>query len=163
MSQKVVFLDRDGTINVDYGYVYKVSDLKLLPGVEKALKLFQNMGFKLIVITNQSGIGRDLYTMTDVIKFNNALNTELEKFDVHIEEFFICPHTPEDKCCCRKPSPFMVLEAIKKYDVQETTSYLFGDKLSDIECGHNAGITSFLVTKDRSLLYWANLLTRQLL
>lgn len=161
MTQKVVFLDRDGTLNVDYGYVYKLSDLKLLPGTGEALQLFQKNGFKLIVITNQSGIGRGFYTLIDAVRFNNALNTELEKYNVHIEEFFICTHAPEDKCICRKPSPFMVLEAIKKYHIDVGASYLFGDKLSDIQCGENAEVASFLVTKDNSLLYWANLLLKQ--
>ncbi len=161
MTQKAVFLDRDGTINVDHGYVYKLSDLELLPGVVEALQLFQKNGFKLIVITNQSGIGRGFFSLTDAIMFNNALEAELGKHNVHIEEFFICAHAPEDNCICRKPSPFMVLEAIKKYHVDVEASYLFGDKLSDLECGENAGIPSFLITKDNSLLYWASLLLKQ--
>ena len=161
MAQKVIFLDRDGTINVDHGYVYKLSDLDLLPGVVDALQLFRDKGFKFIVITNQSGIGRGFYTLSDAIRFNNALNSELGKYDLHIEEFFICPHAPEEKCSCRKPYPFMVQEAIKKYHVDVEASYLFGDKDSDIECGENSGISSFLVTKENSLLYWAKILLKQ--
>lgn len=158
MNNKAVFLDRDGTINVDYGYVYEVTSLKLLPDVVDALKMFQNNGFKLIVVTNQSGIGRGLYSINDAIKFNEALRIELRKYDIHIQDFFICPHAPEDKCKCRKPSPLMVFEAIKKYHIDSGSSYMFGDKISDVQCGQNTGIQSFLVDEEHSLLYWAKLL-----
>ena len=117
---KAIFLDRDGTINVDFGYVYKTQELELLPGVAEALRIFQELGYLLIVITNQSGIGR-------------------------------------------KPSPFMVTEAMKKYEIDPSQSYMFGDKKSDTECGERSGVKSFRVTSEHSLLYWANQLKNNLL
>ena len=113
---KAIFLDRDGTINVDFGYVYKTQELELLPGVAEALRIFQELGYLLIVITNQSGIGRGYFTLEDAEQFNRALAQELEKHGVILNDFYTCPHAPEEHCECRKPSPFMVTEAIKKFE-----------------------------------------------
>ena len=143
---KAIFLDRDGTINVDFGYVYKTQELELLPGVAEALRIFQELGYLLIVITNQSGIGRGYFTLEDAEQFNRALAQELEKH-----------------CECRKPSPFMVTEAMKKYEIDPSQSYMFGDKKSDTECGERSGVKSFRVTSEHSLLYWANQLKNNLL
>ena len=131
---KAIFLDRDGTINVDFGYVYKTQELELLPGVAEALRIFQELGYLLIVITNQSGIGRGYFTLEDAEQFNRALAQELEKHGVILNDFYTCPHAPEEHCECRKPSPFMVTEAMKKYDIDPSQSYMFGDKKSDTEC-----------------------------
>lgn len=156
---KAVFLDRDGTINVDYGYVYKPEDLTLLPGVVEALQLLQREGYLLIVITNQSGVGRGYFTLEDVTKFNNLLQQTLQEQGVTITDFFTCPHAPEEHCDCRKPSPLMLHEAIGKYNIDPSQSYMLGDKKSDVECGRNAKLTSYLVTPEHSLLYWFNQIT----
>lgn len=153
---KAIFLDRDDTINVDFGYVYKTTELKFLPGAIKALQIFQELGYLLIIVTNQSGIGRGYYTLEDAELFNRAMSQELKKHAVVISDFFTCPHAPEEKCECRKPSPYMVMKAIKQYDIASAESYMFGDKKSDIECGERNGVTSFLITSEHSLLYWAN-------
>ena len=142
---KAIFLDRDGTINVDFGYVYKTQELELLPGVAEALRIFQELGYLLIVITNQSGIGRGYFKL------------------VILNDFYTCPHAPEEHCECRKPSPFMVTEAMKKYEIDPSQSYMFGDKKSDTECGERSGVKSFRVTSEHSLLYWANQLKNNLL
>ena len=144
---KAIFLDRDGTINVDFGYVYKPQELELLPGVAEALRIFQELGYLLIVITNQSGIGRGYFTPEDAELFNRALAQELEKHGVILNDFYTCPHAPEEHCECRKPSPFMVMEAMKKYDIDPSQSYMFGDKKSDTECGERSGVKSFRVTE----------------
>ena len=153
---KAIFLDRDGTINVDFGYVYKTQELELLPGVAEALRIFQELGYLLIVITNQSGIGRGYFTLEDAEQFNRALAQELEKHGVILNDFYTCPHAPEEHCECRKPSPFMVTEAMKKYDIDPSQSYMFGDKKSDTECGERSGVKSFRVTEEHPLIYWAN-------
>ena len=156
---KAIFLDRDGTINVDYGYVYKPEDLTLLPGVVEALRSFQEQGYLLIVITNQSGVGRGYFTLEDANKFNKLLQQALERQGITITDFFTCPHAPEEICICRKPSPQMVNEAIRKYDIDSSQSYMIGDKKSDVECGTNANLISYLVTPEHSLLYWSNQIT----
>ena len=160
---KAIILDRDGTINVDFGYVYKTQELELLPGVAEALRIFQELGYLLIVITNQSGIGRGYFTLEDAEQFNRALAQELEKHGVILNDFYTCPHAPEEHCECRKPSPFMVMEAMKKYDIDPSQSYMFGDKKSDTECGERSGVKSFRVTEEHPLIYWANQLKNNLL
>lgn len=155
MKNKAVFLDRDGTINIDFSYVYKVEHLKLLPGVLDAMYLFQKAGYLIIVITNQSGVGRGYYSLEDVVAFNNELRNNLQFFNVSISDFYICPHAPEEECECRKPSSFLLEKAMSDYDIDPTLSYMFGDKESDVLCGENAHVKSFLITEDHSLLYWA--------
>lgn len=153
---KAIFLDRDGTINVDYGYVYKPEDLTLLPEVVEALCLLQEQGYLLIVITNQSGVGRGYFTLKDANKFNELLKQTLQKQGVTITDFFTCPHAPEENCDCRKPSPLMVNDAIQQYHIDPSHSYMLGDKKSDVECGRNANLKAYLVTPEHSLLYWSN-------
>lgn len=160
MKNRAVFLDRDGTINVDYGYVYKLEDLVLLPGVIEALQIFQKAGYLLIVITNQSGVSRGYFTERDVIFFNTELKKKLALHNILITDFFLCTHGPLDKCSCRKPSPQLINEAIKKYDIDPVQSFMFGDKESDVLCGQNANIESYMLTEEHSLLYWAQLLTK---
>lgn len=158
---KAVFLDRDGTINVDFGYLYKTEDLEFLPGAVEALRLFQAQGYLLIVVTNQSGIGRGYYTLGDADRFNRFMEAELEKQGVRLSAVYVCPHAPEEACTCRKPSPFFLQEAMKKYDIDPAASYMLGDKKSDVECGENAHVQSFRITPEHSLLYWAKQLTHQ--
>lgn len=160
---KAIFLDRDGTINVDFSYVYKTEDLELLPGVAEALRIFQELGYLLIVITNQSGVGRGYFTLKDAEQFNRALAQELEKQGVALNGFYTCPHAPEEHCECRKPSPFMVMKAMKEHDIDPAQSYMFGDKKSDIECGERSHVKSFRVTAGQPLLYWAKQLKNNLL
>lgn len=158
MKNRAIFLDRDGTINVDYGYVYKLEDMVLLPGVIEALQKFQKAGYLLIIVTNQSGVSRGYFTENDVNVFNNELKRKLALHDIVITDFFLCIHGPSDKCSCRKPSPQLITNAILKYNIEPTQSLMFGDKNSDVLCGENANVRSYLVTKEHSLLYWANLL-----
>lgn len=161
MKNKAVFLDRDGTLNVDWGYVYKVEDLVLMPGVLKALQLFQKAGFLLIVVTNQSGVSRGYFTERDVISFNDNLKKKLALHNILIADFFVCIHGALDKCTCRKPSPLLINEAILKYDIDPIQSFMFGDKESDVLCGKNAHVESYRVTREHPLLYWARLLTNK--
>jgi D,D-heptose 1,7-bisphosphate phosphatase len=150
MMTKAVFLDRDGTINVDYGYVYRVEDLKLLPGVVEGLLKLQQSGFVLIIITNQSGVGRGYFSEEDVHNFNNQLVNHLSNLGIEIKDIYTCFHAPEDHCSCRKPSPDMILKALKEYDIDPAKSYMIGDKSSDVEAGEASGLTSFLINDNNN-------------
>lgn len=160
MKNKAVFLDRDGTLNIDFGYVYKLEDLVLMPGVVEALWQFQKAGYLLIVITNQSGVSRGYFTEQDVTLFNNELKKKLALHNIVITDFFVCMHDPSDECSCRKPSPKLINDAILKYNIDPMQSFMFGDKKSDVLCGENAHVKSYLITEEHSLLYWANLLNK---
>ncbi len=153
---RAIFLDRDGTINVDHGYMHDTCLLEFLPGVVEALQKIGNEGYKLILITNQSGIGRGYFTKQQYHTFNDALIAELNKNGVEITQTFMCPHAPTDDCKCRKPYPYMILQAIDKYNIDPSRSFMFGDKHSDVECGEAAGVTSRQITADQDLLYWIN-------
>lgn len=149
MSTPAIFLDRDGTINEDPGYISDPDKLELIPGAGEALSLLQKIGYLLIVISNQSGIARGLMTAQDVDKVNERLNSLLKKYDVKIDEFYYCPAHPDfstkEECECRKPSIKLLNEAVKKFDIDLKKSYFVGDLVSDIQCGKNAGIKTILV------------------
>jgi D-glycero-D-manno-heptose 1,7-bisphosphate phosphatase len=133
---KAIFLDRDGTLNYDPGYVYKVEDFELLPGVVEGLRLLRRE-FLFFIITNQSGIGKGLYKYNDFQKFNNHLVTHLKKEGIEIQETFCCPHTAEENCDCRKPKIKSIKYLSNKYDVDLEKSWMIGDHPSDVLLGLN--------------------------
>ncbi|MBS9775624.1 MAG: D-glycero-beta-D-manno-heptose 1,7-bisphosphate 7-phosphatase [Fusobacterium sp.] len=150
--KKAIFLDRDGTINVEKNYLYKIEELEFESGVVNALKTFKKLGYLLIVVSNQSGIGRGYYTEEDFYKFSEEMNKILKKDKVEIDEFYFCPHHPEkakDKykieCECRKPNNKLIEDAIKKYDIDRENSYMIGDKISDILAGEKSNLKTILV------------------
>ncbi|NPA03418.1 MAG: D-glycero-beta-D-manno-heptose 1,7-bisphosphate 7-phosphatase [Epsilonproteobacteria bacterium] len=145
---KAIFLDRDGVINVDYGYVHTKEKFKFIDGVFEALKELQEMGYLLIVITNQSGIGRGYYSLEQFLKLNRFMVEEFGKKGIKITDTFFCPHHPNQGCECRKPKPKMVLDAIKKYKIDPFNSWIIGDKVSDIEAGKAAGVRGILIGKE---------------
>lgn len=150
--RKVIFLDRDGTINVEKSYLYKWEDFEFEKNAIEGLKELKNLGYEFIVVTNQSGIGRGYYTEEDLVALNNQMTEKLKEFGIEILECFYCPHHPEKgigkykvDCNCRKPNPGMLLEGIKKYDVDIENSFMIGDKKGDLEAGKKAGLKSILV------------------
>lgn len=149
MTNSAVFLDRDGTLNFDPGYIGDPEELKLLPGTGEALFKLKSYGFKLLVISNQSGIARGLIKDEDVRAVNNKLNELLSSFKVSIDRFYYCPAHPDfssrEECECRKPSNKMVLHAATDFNINLATSYLIGDSVSDIGCAFNSGLKSILV------------------
>ncbi len=150
MSYKAVFLDRDDTINYDPGYLGDPRKVKLYPGVGEGIaKLKNDLGFKIIVISNQSGITRGYLTRKDVDAVNSKINQLLSDFNASVDDFFYCPYHPEfdgeEKSKCRKPSPLMVFQAAEKHKVDLKKSYFIGDQLTDVECGNNAGVKTILV------------------
>ena len=137
---KAVFLDRDGVINIDKAYVYKIEDFEFCQGVFEALKHFQNLGYLLIVVTNQSGIGRGYYREEDFQHLTQWMKQELQKCGVAIDAVYYCPHAPEAMCNCRKPKSGMFENAIKALDIDVNKSWMIGDKESDIQAAHNVKI-----------------------
>jgi len=143
---KVIYLDRDGTLVHDTGYVYKLEDFKILQGVIDGLKKLSK-DFVFVIITNQSGIGRGVYTEKDMDKFNEKLINELKKEGIEIKKIFHCPHTPEDVCECRKPSIKYIKRAAKEFDIDIKSSWSIGDHPHDVEMGIKAGCSSiYLLT-----------------
>lgn len=140
---KAVFVDRDGVVTEDLGYVHKIEDFNLLANAAEGLKLLK--GFKLIFITNQSGIGRGYFKFEDFLDYNNRVVEELKKHNIKIEKTYVCPHAPDENCECRKPKIKMIKDAAKEFDINLRESFMIGDKKIDIEMGHNAGCKSILV------------------
>lgn len=136
--KKAIFLDRDGTINVEKNYLYQIEEFEFLPGAIKGLKLLQNSGFVLIIVTNQSGIGRGYYTEEDFHKLNNWMLNELKDRGVDISKVYYCPHLPDAsnvkyriECDCRKPKLGMYEQAIREFDIDINKSWAIGDKIRD--------------------------------
>lgn len=150
MSAKAVFLDRDGTLNEDPGYLGDENSVVLLPGVVEALdKLKNKYNFLLIVVSNQSGIARGLITDSQVQAVNKKISDLLSNHNIKLDAFYYCPSHPEfssiEDSKCRKPSPQMIFEAAEKFDVDLSKSYMVGDSHSDVEAGLNAGIKTILL------------------
>jgi D-glycero-D-manno-heptose 1,7-bisphosphate phosphatase len=139
-GQKAFFLDRDGVINVDHGYVFRIEDFEFIKSVFPVLRLLAEKGYKLVVVTNQSGIGRGYYTEDDFRKLNEWMIQKFAEQNVEIEAVYSCPHAPEEKCLCRKPEPGMFLQAIREYDIDPSRSWMLGDKDTDMAAAENAGI-----------------------
>ena len=143
-----VFLDRDGVINVDHGYVSTWERFEFLPGVPEALRELQDAGYLLIVVSNQSGIGRGYYSESDIDLLNQAIVDYLDSYaGVTLSGFYHCPHHPTEAkneyrkhCSCRKPAPGLIYRAMRDHAIDVKMSLLVGDKDSDIEAGRAAGV-----------------------
>ncbi|MEM3373800.1 MAG: pantoate--beta-alanine ligase [Candidatus Woesearchaeota archaeon] len=145
MKNRAIFLDRDGTLNEDKGYTYKIEDLKIYPDVIENLKRVKN--YKLFIITNQSGIERGFFTEKDMHNFNEKLLQELKKEDISIEKIFFCPHKPETKCSCRKPYTDALKIAEKEYNLNLSNSFVIGDHYIDVILAKNNNCKSiYLLT-----------------
>lgn len=149
---RIVFLDRDGTLNEEVHYLHRPGDLKLLPGVTAALALLKQAGFKLVVVTNQAGVARGYYTEEDVKTLHLYMNALLERDGAGIDAFYYCPHHPvhgigdyKRECRCRKPGTGMFEAAQERFHVDREHSFMVGDKLLDVEAGRNFGLTTVLV------------------
>lgn len=150
MTNRAIFLDRDGTLNEDPGYLGDPDKVKLFPDVGKSLyRLKSEFDFFLIVISNQSGIARGLITKEQVDLVNKQINSLLMNDSVSIDAFYYCPYHPDinppEKLNCRKPSTSMVLNAVNDYQIVLSESYFVGDSVADIKCGNNAGVKTILV------------------
>ena len=147
---KVIFLDRDGVINQEIGYLHKSKDFKFIDGVFEACNYFQSIGYKLIIITNQSGIARGYYQEEDFHILTKWMLVQFKNQAVDILDVFFCPHGPKSTCQCRKPQPGMLLEARDKYGINMEDSWLVGDKETDIDAANAAGINNTILVKSSS-------------
>ncbi|MDZ4164700.1 MAG: D-glycero-beta-D-manno-heptose 1,7-bisphosphate 7-phosphatase [Smithellaceae bacterium] len=147
-----VFLDRDGTINEEVGYLDRLDKLKLLPNAPQAIRLINQMGFKTIVVTNQSGVARGLYEETLVDEVHRRINETLKDTGAVIDGFYYCPHHPEEGrlpyrkvCSCRKPAAGMLFRAAREFNVDLGKSYMIGDTARDMEAAAAVGVKGILV------------------
>lgn len=145
--KRAVFLDRDGTLNVEKEYLSDPAKLELFPGTGLALRRLMDAGFLLFIVTNQSGIGRGLYTFADMEAVNLRLRQELAKDGVRFEKIYAAPEHPEQPSRGRKPSPQFLFDARDEFGVDLAQSYMIGDKLIDLQCGWNAGVKKSILLK----------------
>ena len=150
---KAIFLDRDGVVNVERGeYTWKIEDFQLTVGLVDFLKFVQSKGFLTIIISNQGGVGKGLYTLEDVENAHNFLKEELKKQDIVLTDIYYCPHHPNTgKCFCRKPEPIMLEKAIARYKVDVTRSVFIGDSSRDVEAGKKTGLETILVKPNENI------------
>jgi D-glycero-D-manno-heptose 1,7-bisphosphate phosphatase len=144
-NNRAVFLDRDGTIMEDANYVGKVDQVVLIPNAAQALKRLQHAGYRLFIITNQSGVGRGFFTREAVESIHAHLDEQFAKAGVRFDRYYVCPHHPEDNCDCRKPKPKFLLDAAREYRLDLSRCFMIGDRASDVQAGVNAGVVSILV------------------
>jgi D-glycero-D-manno-heptose 1,7-bisphosphate phosphatase len=140
--KSALFLDRDGVINVEKNYVYRIKDFEFTPFIFDICREYEKKGFLIFIITNQSGIARKRYSLADFEKLTRWMENQFEKKGITIAKTYYCPHHPDytGNCSCRKPEPGMILQAQKEFNVNLKKSVLIGDKKSDIEAGIRAGI-----------------------
>jgi heptosyltransferase-2 len=143
-----VFLDRDGTLNYDPGYLKVAAELKLLAGVGPALARLKGAGARLVVVTNQSGVGRGVFTLKDLEAIHARLEGLLEQENVVLDAIYFCPHHPDDGCHCRKPEVGMVELAVSELHLDLRRSYLIGDHARDIQLAHRVGAKAILITTE---------------
>ncbi|MFH1353279.1 MAG: HAD family hydrolase [bacterium] len=144
-KNRAVIFDRDGTLNFDPGYISEIKNFKLLPETVPALKkLFEN-GFLLIIITNQSGIGRGYFTKKKAKKLHSHLERVLAENGIFLAKIFVCPHRPEENCPCRKPNALLFEKAVREFRLDVKKCYCVGDKETDIEAAEKVGIKGFML------------------
>lgn len=154
MGKKAIFLDRDGTINVDHGYVHQIDDFQFIDGVGKALKQLQDKGWLLVLVTNQSGIARGYFSEEQFLQLTEWLDWSLdEDYGVVLDGIYYCPHHPEgqgeyrEACDCRKPQAGMFMQAIKDLGIDPAKSVMVGDKLEDMLAAQNAGVKTKILVR----------------
>ncbi len=146
-GRPAVFLDRDGTINVEVNYLHRVADFKLIEGVAEAIARLNGAGLPVIVVTNQAGIARGLYDEAALERLHIHLQEELARHAAHVDAFYYCPHHPDftGACPCRKPAPGMLLDAARDHHIDLRRSWLVGDAAGDLHAGRAAGCRTILV------------------
>ena len=152
-NRSAAFFDRDGTINVNYGHVYRPADLTFVEGTPEVIRKYNDAHIPVIVVTNQAGIAKGMYTEADMHRFNSYMNRCLrEKYNAHIDAFYFCPHHPDytGECDCRKPKPGMFFRAAKDWNIDLSKSIMYGDKESDKQAAEQAGIPRFVWIGERS-------------
>jgi len=147
-GHKAVFIDRDDTINRDVPYCSRTEDFELLPTVGTGIMLLNQAGFKVVVITNQSGIARGYFTEDTLEKIHQKMADELAKYGAHVDAIYYCPHHPDENCECRKPKPKLAYQAIDELHIDAQQSYVIGDRLMDVELARAIGCKSVMVPSE---------------
>ena len=147
MAIKTIFLDRDGVVNKEVRYLYKLSDFEFIDGIFDACLYFQKLEYKIVIITNQSGIARGYYNETDYWKLTEWMLGQFNHNGINILDTFYCPHDPASLCECRKPKPGMFFEAKDKYNISMKDSWMIGDSESDIKAANAAGISKTILVR----------------
>lgn len=168
-KNKAIFIDRDGTINVDErGYTFKIKDLKFIEGVIEALNIISEKGYSIFIITNQSGVARGLFSYSEMTLFNENLITVLAEKGINIKKIYSCPHHPDGiikkysiTCDCRKPMPKMILEAAEENFINLKYSYMVGDSFSDVKAGHLAKVKTILISEKAEVINASNEFTNR--
>jgi len=156
MTIKTIFLDRDGVINKDVGYLFRINDFEFIEGIFDACLYFHQLDYKIIIISNQSGIGRGYYNENDYRKLTEWMLLQFNKNSIKILDTFYCPHSPELLCECRKPKPGMLLEAKNKYNINMKNSWMIGDRETDIKAANLVGITNTILVRSGHLIDESN-------
>jgi D-glycero-D-manno-heptose 1,7-bisphosphate phosphatase len=144
---QAVFLDRDGTMIADVNYLCRPEQVDIFPATRTGLKKLRDAGFKLFIISNQSGVGRGYFSMEDVDRVNQKLCDDLARDGIHFEKIYIAPEKPEAPSRGRKPSPAFLFDARDEFGVDLAQSFMIGDKLIDLECGWNAGVKRSILVR----------------
>ena len=142
-----VFLDRDGTLIAEKNYLSRPEDVVIFPGAGDALKRLQDAGFKLFIVSNQSGVGRGYFTLADVARVNEHLASELARDGIRFEKIYLAPEAPDQPSRGRKPSPQFLFDARDEFGLDLANSFMVGDKLIDLECGWNAGVKKSMLVR----------------
>ena len=166
--RKTVFFDRDGVLNVERNYLYKIEEFQWQTDAVAAIKLLQAQDYRIIVVTNQSGVARGYYNEADVSKLHNYMQAQLALQQTRIDAFYYCPHLPDasraeyaQECDCRKPGPGMILKAMQEHEVLKEQSFLIGDKESELQAAQAAGIRGYLYQQGSLLECVKNVLAKE--
>ena len=160
--QKALFLDRDGVVNIEKNYLYKIEEFEFCEGIFQLCRYFQRRGYLIVIITNQSGIARGYYSEDDFLKLTRYMLDAFKSEGIEISSLKFCPHHPDFTgiCECRKPSNGMILSAAKELNIDLSSSILIGDKLSDIEAGRSAGVGLNCLVETNSIKNLLSILTK---
>jgi len=150
--RKALFLDRDGIVNIDHGYVSRVEDFEFSDGIFKLIHLFQKKDYLIFIVTNQSGIARGYYSEEDFKTLTLWMIKSFKLHDIRINDVYHCPHAPKDNCNCRKPATGMIEDNFKKYNIDLKNSWMIGDKQSDIDFATNAKIEQSISIGSRDII-----------
>jgi len=156
MAIKTIFLDRDGVVNKEVRYLYRLSDFEFVIGILDACVYFQKLGYEIVIVTNQSGIARGYYNENDYLELTEWMLGQFKDNGINILDTFYCPHGPESSCNCRKPKPGMLIEAKDKYNISMKDSWMIGDSESDIKAANAAGISNTILVKSGHLVDESN-------
>ena len=147
MGIKTIFLDRDGVVNKEKKYLFKIKDFEFITGIFSSCQYFNRLGYEIIIVTNQSGISRDYYSEGDYKIITNWMVEQFKDNNINILDVFHCPHSPEFDCNCRKPKPGMFIEAKNKHGIDMEKSWMIGDSERDIQAANLAGIKKTIMVR----------------